>query len=79
MKYAKSLGHLTPDVALYDQGSDVTYTCRRDLLTNVRQLATPCYFDTPKGKVKSTTVGTINVNLEYKKRYNKLGRHRGTL
>ncbi|TIB70971.1 hypothetical protein E3Q22_00684 [Wallemia mellicola] len=49
MKYAKSLGHLTPDVALYDQGSDVTYTCRRDLLTNVRQLATPCYFDRPKG------------------------------
>ncbi|TIC28442.1 rve-domain-containing protein [Wallemia mellicola] len=65
-KHKRSLGHLTPDVALYDQGSDITYTCRRDLLTNVRQLATPCYFDTPKGKVKSTTVGTMNVNLEYK-------------
>ncbi|TIC18108.1 hypothetical protein E3Q13_02200 [Wallemia mellicola] len=59
MKYAKSLGHLTPDVALYDQGSDVTYTCRRDLLTNVRQLATPCYFDRPKGFRLPTTHNVI--------------------
>ncbi|TIC17595.1 hypothetical protein E3Q12_04456 [Wallemia mellicola] len=29
-------GHLPPDVALFDQGSDVTYTCRLDLLTNRR-------------------------------------------
>ncbi|TIC71429.1 hypothetical protein E3Q00_04470 [Wallemia mellicola] len=30
------MGHLPPDVALFDQGSDVTYTCRLDLLTNRR-------------------------------------------
>lgn len=63
INYEKSLeGQLTSDIALFDQGSDITYTCRQDLLTNVRQLATSCYFDTLKGKIKSSTVGTMHLN-----------------
>ncbi|TIC41782.1 hypothetical protein E3Q07_01472 [Wallemia mellicola] len=59
-------GHLPPDVALFDQGSDVTYTCRLDLLTNVRQLNTPERFSTISGDVKSSLVGTMHLNLGYR-------------
>lgn len=52
INYKKSLKRqLTPDVSLFDQGSDITYTCRRDLLTNLRQSTALCYFKTPKGRI----------------------------
>ncbi|TIB81833.1 hypothetical protein E3Q06_04442 [Wallemia mellicola] len=59
-------GHLPPDVALFDQGSDVTYTCRLDLLTNVRQLNTPERFSTISGDAQSSLVGTMHLNLGYR-------------
>ncbi|TIB97536.1 hypothetical protein E3Q16_04416 [Wallemia mellicola] len=58
-------GHLLPDVSLFDQGSDATYTCRLDLLTNVRQLHTPERFSTISGDAKSSLVRTMHLNLGY--------------
>ncbi|TIB82591.1 hypothetical protein E3Q20_04416 [Wallemia mellicola] len=59
-------GHLSSDVALFDQGSDVTYTCRLDLLTNIKQLNTPVRFSTINGDAKSSLVGTMHLNLGYR-------------
>ncbi|TIC30770.1 hypothetical protein E3Q09_04211 [Wallemia mellicola] len=59
--YGTSMTRRFPsDVALFDQGSDVTYTCRLDLLTNVRRLNTPERFGTINGETKSSLNDTIN-------------------
>ncbi|TIB95142.1 hypothetical protein E3Q17_04386 [Wallemia mellicola] len=59
-------GRFPPDTTFFDQGSDVTCTCRLDLLTNIRQLNTPERFGTLSGKSNSPLVGTMQLNLGHK-------------
>ncbi|TIC18789.1 hypothetical protein E3Q12_04406 [Wallemia mellicola] len=55
----------TPDLAVVSQLSKYTCTNRRDLLTNVRELVRPYPFLTTTGPVELTTMGTMELNLEY--------------
>lgn len=58
-------GKLTPDLAVVSLLSNYTCSNRRDLLTNVRQLVRPYPFLTTTGTVELTTMGTMELNLEY--------------
>lgn len=57
--------HLTPDVILFNHGSDITYNSRRDIFTNMRQLTSSKRFGTADGNSKSSTVGTTHLILGY--------------
>ncbi|TIC58546.1 hypothetical protein E3Q03_04256 [Wallemia mellicola] len=59
-------GRFPPDTAFFDQGSDVTCTCRLDLLTNIRQLNTPERFGTLSSESNSSLEGTMQLNLGHK-------------
>ncbi|TIB98074.1 hypothetical protein E3Q16_04370 [Wallemia mellicola] len=59
-------GRFPPDTAFFDQGSDVTCSCRLDLLTNIRQLNVPERFGTLSGESNSSLVGTMQLNLGHK-------------
>lgn len=65
MKYAKSLGHLTPDVALYDQGSDVTHLQTRSTHQRETTRYTMLLRQT-EGENKINNRRNNKVNLEYK-------------